>query len=137
MASRGGSKRNYKFIPNPRPATQPSLLGFVKVSAASQTLKEILNHLISEAVNQCKPTVFVQDIVHETVQNVLSSVDIETVAIDETNTPTQRYKFDSAWFYLYPWLKKDEERSKIEDSDFYYCECCRAFGDSAHSGYAS
>ena len=75
--------------------------------------------------------------VHETVQNVLSSVDIETVAINETNTPTQRYKLDSAWFNLYPWLKKDEECSKIEDSDFYYCECCRAFGDSAHGGYAS
>ena len=64
---------------------------------------------------------FVQNKINKTVENVLSSIDIETVAVDETNIPTQRCKFDSAWFTLYPWLKKDEEHSKLEDSEFYYC----------------
>ena len=67
-------------------------------------------------VNQCKR----QDIRNKTVE-----IETLTVIIAETKTPTQRYKFDSAWFTLYQWLEMDEEHSKIEDSECYYCEFCR------------
>ena len=85
-----------------------------------------------QLTNQCEPNFFVQDVINKTVENVLSSIytGIKTVAVAETETPTQRYKVDST---LCPWLKKDEELSKIEQSEFYYCKCCRALGDSAHT----
>ena len=47
---------------------------------------------------------------------MLSSIDMETVAVAETKTPTQRYKFDSAWS-LYV-LEKDEEFQKSKTSSF-------------------
>ena len=50
MGSRGGSKQNYKFVRNPWSTTQSSFLGFVKVSAAFQIVKAIINLLVSEAV---------------------------------------------------------------------------------------
>ena len=59
-----------------------------------------------------------QDIIHKTVETVLSSIDIETVAVAETNMPTQRYKFDSALFTLYPWLKRMKSFQKLKIVSF-------------------
>ena len=56
---------------------------------AAQTVKERINDPVrSEAVNQCDPILFVQDVIHKTIENVLSSIDFESVAVAETKTPT-------------------------------------------------
>ena len=87
-------------------------------------MKEIINDLVSEAAKLISASRFcLCKIRNKTVENVLSSIDMETVAVAETKTPTQRYKFDSAWALSV--LEKDEELSKIEDSEFYYFEFCR------------
>jgi len=48
---------------------------------------------------------------------------MKKVTVAKTKTPTQRYKFDSVWSLSM--LEKDEELSKIEDSEFYFFEFCR------------
>ena len=75
MASRGGSKRNNTFV-------SYVCVHKVRNNILCWVVKEIINDLVSEAAKLISASRFcLCKIRNKTVENVLSSIDMETVAV--------------------------------------------------------